>query len=238
MEAWHFEPAHDLGLNAAQRRLSLLPRGRTGKRDFVFSLAIDHACLPCHRTSLKNSWPGQFAGACSVYSGGESCQSSRCHYPRRNFASAICRRRVSDCRWRHIFYQTGVLDFRDRIYERAPNLAKKLRRAFTGRFAGAIDARRVHLHFVSGRNTLSHGRDGEVQTRAWATRRGNGHPDRALLSERNIFGFAGIGNRAALEKNFAWHVGKPLSFAETTNDRTGWGSIAAATEDAVRNLMT
>jgi 1-acyl-sn-glycerol-3-phosphate acyltransferase len=33
-------------------------------------------------------------------------------------------------------------------------------------------------------------------------------------------------------------VGKPLSFAETTNDRAGWESIAVATENAVRSLMT
>jgi 1-acyl-sn-glycerol-3-phosphate acyltransferase len=39
-------------------------------------------------------------------------------------------------------------------------------------------------------------------------------------------------------KKISVHVGKPLSFVETTNDRTGWGSIAAATEDAVRSLMT
>src|SRR4029077_14622535 len=31
-------------------------------------------------------------------------------------------------------------------------------------------------------------------------------------------------------------IGKPLSFSATTNDRTGWESIAAATENAVRAL--
>ena len=39
-------------------------------------------------------------------------------------------------------------------------------------------------------------------------------------------------------KKISVHVGKPLSFAETTNDRVGWESIAAATENAVRSLMT
>jgi 1-acyl-sn-glycerol-3-phosphate acyltransferase len=31
-------------------------------------------------------------------------------------------------------------------------------------------------------------------------------------------------------------IGKPLSFSATTNDRTGWELIAAASEDAIRNL--
>ncbi len=39
-------------------------------------------------------------------------------------------------------------------------------------------------------------------------------------------------------KKISVHVGKPLSFAETTNDRVGWESIAAATENAVQSLMT
>jgi len=39
-------------------------------------------------------------------------------------------------------------------------------------------------------------------------------------------------------KKISVHVGKPLSFAETTNDRDGWESIAAATENAVQSLMT
>jgi len=38
-------------------------------------------------------------------------------------------------------------------------------------------------------------------------------------------------------KKISVHLGKPLSFAETTNDRVGWESIAAATENAVRRLM-
>jgi len=37
-------------------------------------------------------------------------------------------------------------------------------------------------------------------------------------------------------KKISVRVGKPLSFVETTNDRAGWESIAAATEYAVRNL--
>jgi 1-acyl-sn-glycerol-3-phosphate acyltransferase len=39
-------------------------------------------------------------------------------------------------------------------------------------------------------------------------------------------------------KKISVHLGKPLSFAETTNDRVGWESIAAATENAVGSLMT
>jgi hypothetical protein len=37
-------------------------------------------------------------------------------------------------------------------------------------------------------------------------------------------------------KKISVRVGKPLSFAETPNDRAGWESIAAVTESAVRNL--
>src|SRR6476619_6178728 len=39
-------------------------------------------------------------------------------------------------------------------------------------------------------------------------------------------------------KKISVHVGKPLSFAETTNDRAGWKLIATATENAVQSLMT
>jgi 1-acyl-sn-glycerol-3-phosphate acyltransferase len=39
-------------------------------------------------------------------------------------------------------------------------------------------------------------------------------------------------------KKISVQVGKPLSFAETSNDRAGWESIAAAVENAVRALAT
>jgi 1-acyl-sn-glycerol-3-phosphate acyltransferase len=37
-------------------------------------------------------------------------------------------------------------------------------------------------------------------------------------------------------KKISVRVGKPLSFAEATNDRAGWQSIATETENAVRKL--
>jgi hypothetical protein len=38
-------------------------------------------------------------------------------------------------------------------------------------------------------------------------------------------------------KKISVRVGKPLSFAETTNDRVGWESVAATTENAVWDLV-
>ena len=190
-----------------------------------------------HRLKIRGR--ENLPSAPAVCSGGESCESSRCHHSRRNFAVAICRRRFSDCRRRHIFYQTGFVNFRDRIHERVADLAKKLRRAFAGRFARAITERRVHLHSVSGRNAHSHGRDGDVSSPGLGRLvAGTRDPDRALLFERNICGFAGIGNGAALEKNFGARWGSHCRLRQTTNDRAGWESIAAATENAVGSLMT
>jgi len=56
------------------------------------------------------------------------------NHSRRNFASTICGRGFSDRSRRHIFYETGFVNFRDRVHERIADLAKKLRRAFAGRF--------------------------------------------------------------------------------------------------------
>jgi len=228
MEEWRFEPAHDFGLSAEQRRLSL--RREVGLESAISCFlwrSITRVYLAiAHRLKIRG--PRKFTSARAVYSGGESCESSRCHHPRRNSAVAICRRRLSDCRRRHIFYQTGVVDFRDRIYERVADLAKKLRRAFAGRFAGAIAAKGVHLHSVSGRNAHSHGRDGAIQARAWATDRGDEHPDRALLPERNICGFAGNGNGAALEKNFG-ACGEAIVVCRD-NERSGWLGIDCSSD--------
>ena len=45
MEEWRFEPAHDFGLSAEQRRLSLRREVGLGERDLLFSLAINHAAF-------------------------------------------------------------------------------------------------------------------------------------------------------------------------------------------------
>jgi hypothetical protein len=167
----------------------------------VFSLAINHAGLSCHRAQIENSRTRKFADAPAVCPGGEPCQSSRCHHSRRNFASTICGRGFSDRGRRHIFYETGFVNFRDRVHERIADLAKKLWRAFAGRFARTVTERQLSLHFISGRNAHSHRRDGEFQTRAGTAGGGNKRPDRALLFEWNVCSVTGIGHRAALEKN-------------------------------------
>jgi hypothetical protein len=58
-----------------------------------------------------------------------------------------------------------------------------------------------------------------------------------LLFEWNVCSVTGIGTVPRWKK-ICVTIGKPLSFSATTNDRTGWESIAAATENAVRALAT
>jgi hypothetical protein len=91
--------------------------------------------------------------------------------------------------------------FRRRVHECAPDLAKKLRRALTGRFARTAAVWLAHLHIVSGRHTHTYRRDGEFQTGSWPPRRRYIHPDCPVFSTRNGGGSAAITPRAALEKN-------------------------------------
>src|SRR5205814_9854718 len=81
------------------------------------------------------------------------------------------------------------------------DLAKKLWRAFAGRFARTVTERQLSLHFISGRNAHSHRRDGEFQTRAGTAGGGNERSDRALLFEWNVCSVTRIGHRATLEKD-------------------------------------
>src|SRR5205814_218700 len=205
--------------------------------DLVFSLAINHAGLSCHRAPIENSRPRKFAGAPAVCPGGEPCQSSRCHHSRRNFASTICGRGFSDRSRRHIFYETRFVNFRDRIHERIADLAKKLRRAFAGRFARTVTERQLSLHFISGRNAHSHRRDGEFQTRAGTVVAGTSVPIVPCYLNGT---FAALPASATVPrwKRISVTIGKPLSFSATTSDRTGWELIAAATGNAVRALAT
>jgi 1-acyl-sn-glycerol-3-phosphate acyltransferase len=201
MEEWRFEPAHDFGLSAEQRRLSL--RREVGLESAIscflwrsitrLYLAIAHRLkirgrdnLPTHppfvlvanhashldAIILGGILPLRFVGAVFPIAAGDTFFTKR--------ASSI---------------------FATAFYERIADLAKKLRRAFAGRFARTVTERQLCLHFISGRNTHSHRRDGNFQTRAGTAGGGNERPDRALLFEWNVCRFTGIGHRATLEKN-------------------------------------
>ena len=238
MEEWRFEPAHDFGLSAEQRRLSL--RREVGLESAISCFlwrSITRVYLAiAHRLKIRGR--ENLPDARAVYSGGESCESSRCHHPRRNSAVAICRRRFSDCRGRHIFYETGFVDFRDRIYERVADLAKKLRRAFAGRFAGAIAAKaRAFTFCFRKERALARARWRLSSPGLGDWSRGRSIPIVPCYLNGTFAALPASGTVPRWKK-ISVHVGKPLSFAETTNDRVGWESIAAATENAVGSLMT
>ena len=201
MEEWRFEPAHDFGLSAEQRRLSL--RREVGLESAISCflwrsitrvyLATAHRLKIRGRENLPTRPPfvlvaNHASHLDAIILGGI-------------LPSTICGRGFSDRGRRHIFYETGFVNFRDRVHERIADLAKKLWRAFAGRFARTVTERQLSLHFISGRNAHSHRRDGEFQTRAGTAGGGNKRPDRALLFEWNVCSVTGIGHRAALEKN-------------------------------------
>jgi len=237
MEEWHFEPAHDFGLNAEQRRLSLRRevglesaiscflwrsitraylaiahrlkiRGRENLPEYApFILVANHASH-LDAIILGGILPLRFVGAVFPIAAGDTFFTKRASSI---FATAFMNALPI---WRKNCGAHSLEDLRERLLQ------------------GAC----IYILFPEGTRS----RTGEMAP----FKPGLGR----LVAGTNIpivpcylngtFSALPASGTVPRWKKISVHVGKPLSFVGTTNDRTGWGSIAAATEDAVRSLMT
>jgi 1-acyl-sn-glycerol-3-phosphate acyltransferase len=235
MEQWRFEPAHDFGLSAEQRRLSL--RREVGLESAIscflwrsitrFYLAIVHRLrihgrenLPAHAPFilvanhashldaiiLGGILPLRFVGAVFPIAAGDTFFTKRASSI---FATAFMNALPI---WRKNCGAHSLEDLRERLRQGAS----------------------IYILFPEGTRT----RTGEMASFKPGLGRlvaGTGIPIVPCYLNGT---FAALPATGAVPhwKKISVRVGKPLSFAETTNDRAGWESIAAATEYAVRNL--
>ncbi|PYK78999.1 MAG: 1-acyl-sn-glycerol-3-phosphate acyltransferase [Verrucomicrobia bacterium] len=235
MEEWRFESAHDFGLSAEQRRLSL--RREVGLESAISCflwrsitrvyLAIAHRLeirgrenLPAHAPFilvanhashldaiiLGGILPLRFVGAVFPIAAGDTFFTKRASSI---FATAFMNALPI---WRKNCGAHSLEDLRERLLQ------------------GAC----IYILFPEGTRS----RTGEMAP----FRPGLGR----LVAGTNIpivpchlnGTFAALPASRAVPrwKKILVRVGKPSSFAETANDRARWQSIAAATENAVRSL--
>jgi 1-acyl-sn-glycerol-3-phosphate acyltransferase len=236
MEEWHFEPAHDFGLSAEQRRLSL--RREVGLESAISCflwrsitrvyLAIAHRLKIRGRENLPARAPFilvanhashldavilgailplRFVGAVFPIAAGDTFFTKRASSI---FATAFMNALPI---WRKNCGAHSLEDLRERLLQ------------------GAC----VYILFPEGTRT----RTGEMA----AFKPGLGR----LVAGTNIpivpcylngtFAALPATRMVPRWKKISVRVGKPLSFAETTNDRVGWESVAATTENAVWDLV-
>jgi 1-acyl-sn-glycerol-3-phosphate acyltransferase len=236
MEEWRFEPAHDFGLSAEQRRLSL--RREVGLESAISCflwrsitrvyLAIAHRLKIRGRENLPARAPFilvanhashldavilgailplRFVGAVFPIAAGDTFFTKRASSI---FATAFMNALPI---WRKNCGAHSLEDLRERLLQ------------------GAC----VYILFPEGTRT----RTGEMA----AFKPGLGR----LVAGTNIpivpcylngtFAALPATRMVPRWKKISVRVGKPLSFAETTNDRVGWESVAATTENAVWDLV-
>jgi 1-acyl-sn-glycerol-3-phosphate acyltransferase len=235
MEEWRFEPAHDLGLSGEQRRLSL--RREVGLESAIscflwrsitrLYLAIAHRLeirgrknLPArspfvlvanHASHLDaiilgGILPLRFVGAVFPIAAGDTFFTKRASSI---FATAFMNALPI---WRKNCGAHSLEDLRERL----------------------LRGSSVYILFPEGTRT---------RTGAMASfKPGLGR----LVAKTNVpivpCYLRGTFEALPASRSFPrWEricvtIGKPLSFSEMTNDRAGWESIAAATENAVRIL--
>ena len=235
MEEWRFEPAHDFGLSAEQRRLSL--RREVGLESAIscflwrsitrLYLAIAHRLEIHGRKNLPRRAPFvlvanhashldaiilggilplRFVGAVFPIAAGDTFFTKRVSSI---FATAFMNALPI---WRKNCGAHSLEDLRERLLQGSTIyiLFPEGTRTRTGTMAS----------FKPGLGRLVAGTpvpivpcylDGTFA---------------ALPPSRNLPRW----------KKICVHIGQPLLFGQTSNDRTGWESIAAATENAVRSL--
>src|SRR5213595_903680 len=234
MEEWRFEPSHDFGLSTEQRRLSL--RREVGLESAIscflwrsvtrFYLAIAHRLRIRGRENLPTRppfvlvanhashldaivlvaiLPLRFVGTVFPIAAGDTFFTKRVSSI---FATAFMNALPI---WRKNCGAHSLEDLRERLLK------------------GAC----VYILFPEGTRT----RTGDMAP----FKPGLGR----LVAGTNIpivpcylngtFAALPASGTVPRWKKISVRVGKPLSFAETTNDRAGWESIAAATENAVRS---
>jgi len=237
MEEWRFEPAHDFGLNAEQRRLSL--RREVGLESAIscflwrsitrIYLAIAHRLkirgrenLPAHAPFilvanhashldaiiLGGILPLRFVGAVFPIAAGDTFFTKRASSI---FATAFMNALPI---WRKNCGAHSLEDLRERL----------------------LQGRCIYILFPEGTRT----RTGEMASfKPGLGRLVAGTNIRVVPCYLNGT-FAALPTTGVVPhwKKISVHVGKPLSFVETMNDRAGWESIATATENAVHDLAT
>ena len=237
MEEWRFEPAHDFGLSAKQRRLSL--RREVGLESAISCflwrsitrvyLAIAHRLKIRGRENLPESAPFilvanhashldaiilggilplRFVGAVFPIAAGDTFFTKRASSI---FATAFMNALPI---WRKNCGAHSLEDLRERLLQRAC----------------------IYILFPEGTRT----RTGEMAPFKPGLGRLVAGTKIPIVPCYLNGTFAALPASGAVPRwnKISVHVGKPLSFAETTNDRVGWESIAAATENAVGSLMT
>ena len=237
MEEWRFEPAHDFGLSAEQRRLSL--RREVGLESAISCflwrsitrvyLAIAHRLKIRGRENLPANAPFilvanhashldaiilggilplRFVGAVFPIAAGDTFFTKRASSI---FATAFMNALPI---WRKNCGAHSLEDLRERLLK------------------GAC----VYILFPEGTRT----RTGEMAP----FKPGLGR----LVARTNIpivpcyldgtFAALPASRTVPRWKKISARIGKPLLFANTTNDRAGWQSLAATVEEAVRALAT
>jgi 1-acyl-sn-glycerol-3-phosphate acyltransferase len=235
MEEWRFEPAHDLGLSAEERRLSL--RREVGLESAISCflwrsitrsyLAIAHRLeirgrenLPAHAPFilvanhashldaiiLGGILPLRFVGAVFPIAAGDTFFTKRASSI---FATAFMNALPI---WRKNCGAHSLEDLRERLLR------------------GAC----VYILFPEGTRTRT-GKMGPFKPGLGRLVAGTRIPTVPCHLSGTFAALPSSGTVPRWKK-ISVRVGKPLSFAETTNDRAGWESIATATENAVRAL--
>jgi 1-acyl-sn-glycerol-3-phosphate acyltransferase len=235
MDAWRFEPAHDLGLSGAQRRRSLLREvglesaiscflWRTITRMYLaiahrlqihgrnnlpvrppFVLVANHASH-LDAVVLGATLPARFVGAVFPIAAGDTFFTKRAS----SIFATACMNALPI--WRKNCGAHSLEDLRERL-------------------AGGEC---VYILFPEGTRT----RTGAMEKFKPGLGRlvAGTHVPIVPCYLRGPFEALPPSRKIPRWKKISVAIGAPLSFSETTNDRAGWESIADTAENAVRSL--